>query len=118
MAADRTGHRVHVDPDYFQFYLRRGEAPWASDAVSETGYGRRLWSDGGFVYVGTHRRFRDDMPVTIAVLDAARPPPTTGGSTSPRCPCRPAPAVEMLQLGFRTTRRSSYPSRPGDLRLR
>lgn len=44
-----------VEPDYFQFYLRRGEAEMP-DVSAET-YQRRLWSDGRFVVVSTFRKF-------------------------------------------------------------
>ena len=42
-----------VNPWYRQFYLQRGEAPWASDQLSHAGIERALEEHGGFVYVGT-----------------------------------------------------------------
>ena len=42
-----------VRPWYRQFYLRRGDADWSSDQVSEDGYTRGLEVIDGFVYVGT-----------------------------------------------------------------
>jgi len=42
-----------VRPCYRQFYLRRGEADWNSDRVSQTGYENGLEEIDGFVYVGT-----------------------------------------------------------------
>lgn len=42
-----------VRPCYRQFYLRRGEADWNSDKVSQTGYENGLEEIDGFVYVGT-----------------------------------------------------------------
>lgn len=44
---------VIVRPWYRQFYLRRGDADWSSDQVSEDGYTRGLEVIDGFVYVGT-----------------------------------------------------------------
>lgn len=117
MAVDRTEHRVQVDPDYFQFYLRRGEAPWASDAVSETGYERRLWSDGGFVYVGTHRRF-GTMPVTITVLNG-RPdlPDDRWQHVAEVSLSAGAPTIEVFSWGSDDPA-FVVPVPTGDLRLR
>jgi len=42
-----------VKPWYRQFYLRRGDAEWASDRVSDRGYERRLEAIEGFVFIGT-----------------------------------------------------------------
>ena len=46
-----------VEPDYFQFYLRRPPAEEASAVVTDRGYWDRLWTDGRFVYVGMYRKF-------------------------------------------------------------
>ena len=51
MLVDQT--TTVVKPWYRQFYLRRGDAEWASDRVSDDGYEVRLEAIGGFVYVGT-----------------------------------------------------------------
>jgi hypothetical protein len=59
-----TWHGV-VEPDYFQFYARRGEASMPD--VSLATYERRLWSDGGFVVVSTFRKF-GTTPVTVDVV--------------------------------------------------
>lgn len=48
---------LSVEPEYFQFYLRRAGAPWSSDQVPDRGYRAHLWSNGSFVYVGTARKF-------------------------------------------------------------
>lgn len=61
-----SGDRIFVEPDYFQFYLRRATAPWAADRVTAVGYAQRLWTNGAFVYVGTHRKY-GATPVGIAV---------------------------------------------------
>lgn len=57
-----------VEPDYFQFCARRGDAGWASDQVSEEGRRDRLWSNGGFVYVSTRRKY-GSMPIGVHLLD-------------------------------------------------
>jgi hypothetical protein len=44
---------VTVHPWYRQFYLRRGDAAWRSDEISDDGYARGAESVGGFVFVGT-----------------------------------------------------------------
>jgi hypothetical protein len=44
---------AEVHPWYWQFYLQRGDAEWASERVSAQGYDLHLESFGGFVYVGT-----------------------------------------------------------------
>jgi hypothetical protein len=49
--------RGTVEPDYFQFYARRRGAEWAADKVTREGYEAQLWTDGGFVYVATKRKF-------------------------------------------------------------
>ena len=45
--------KVVANPWYRQFYLQRGDAPWASDQLSRAGIERALEESGGFVYVGT-----------------------------------------------------------------
>lgn len=60
---------VVVDADYSQFYARRVGAEWASDRVSDLGYEEHLWSNGSFIYVGTHRQF-GPTHVAVEVLDA------------------------------------------------
>jgi hypothetical protein len=42
-----------VRPWYRQFYVRRGDAEWRSDEISDDGCERGLEAIGGFVYVGT-----------------------------------------------------------------
>lgn len=61
-----------VEPDYFQFYARRSGHDWASDRVTSAGYEAHLWSDGGFVYVGTARKY-GTTPVVVKAWDR-RPP--------------------------------------------
>jgi hypothetical protein len=64
-----------VKPWYRQFYLRRGEAEWASDRVSDDGYQRGLEAIEGFVYVGT-AMYGNPTSVRVAVHDA-EPEPTS-----------------------------------------
>ena len=42
-----------VRPWYRQFYLRRGDAEWRSDQITQAGYERGAEEIDGFVYVGT-----------------------------------------------------------------
>lgn len=65
------GGRLSVEPDYGQFYLRRVGATWASGEITKDGIFQNLWTDGGFVYVGTNRKF-GTTPVEVA-LSASRP---------------------------------------------
>jgi hypothetical protein len=44
---------VVVQPWYRQFYLRRGDAEWCSDRISDDGYAQGLEAIDRFVYVGT-----------------------------------------------------------------
>lgn len=69
--------RIIVEPDFFQFYLRRAGAPWASDQVSDDGYDKHLWTDGAFVYVGTRRKYGSTV-VDVVLLQAKpdRPDPS------------------------------------------
>jgi hypothetical protein len=61
-----------VEPDYFQFYARRGEAPMPD--VSRETYQRRLWSGGGFVVVSTFRKF-GTTSLSVDVLPGEPGPP-------------------------------------------
>jgi hypothetical protein len=47
-----TGSAI-VHPWYRQFYLRRSDAEWCADQVSDDGYVQGLEAIDGFVYVGT-----------------------------------------------------------------
>lgn len=42
-----------VRPWHRQFYLRRGDAEWCSDRISDDGYASGLEAVDGFAYVGT-----------------------------------------------------------------
>jgi hypothetical protein len=65
--------KVVVKPWYRQFYLQRGDAPWASDQLSDAGIERALEETGGFVYVGTSMY---GNPVEVAVeLNDGEPSP-------------------------------------------
>ncbi len=60
--------KVVVNPWYRQFYLRRGDAPWASDQLSRAGIERALEESGGFVYVGTSM-YGNPVDVTLELHD-------------------------------------------------
>ena len=47
------GKSVMIRPWYRQFYLRRGDAEWYSDRISDHGYTSGLEAVDGFAYVGT-----------------------------------------------------------------
>lgn len=67
MVASQRAWSFTVEPDYAQFYALRSGAEWASDRVPSAGYEAHLWSDGGFVYIGTARRY-GTTSVTVEVL--------------------------------------------------
>jgi len=60
--------KVVVNPWYRQFYLQRGDAPWASDQLSPAGIERALEERGGFVYVGTSM-YGNPVEVTLELHD-------------------------------------------------
>ena len=60
---------VVVNPWYRQFYLQRGDAPWASERLSRAGIERALESWGGFVFVGTSM-YGNPVEVTLELHDA------------------------------------------------
>ena len=59
-----------VHPWYRQFYLRRGEAQWASDRVTAEGYVVRIEAIDGFVYAGTSM-YGHPTAVGVEVYDTA-----------------------------------------------
>ena len=59
-----------VHPWYRQFYLRRGDAEWASDRVTAEGYAVRIEAIDGFVYVGTSM-YGHPTAVRVEVHDTA-----------------------------------------------
>ena len=65
--------KVVVKPWYRQFYLQRGDAPWASDQLSDEGIERALEETGGFVYVGTSM-YGNPVEVTLELHDAEPSP--------------------------------------------
>jgi hypothetical protein len=68
-----AGAKVVVNPWYRQFYLQRGDAPWASDQLSPAGIERALEERGGFVYVGTSM-YGNPVEVTLELHDEAPSP--------------------------------------------
>jgi hypothetical protein len=67
MLSSRT--TVTVQPSYSQFYLKRGDAEWASESVSDEGYEARLEVIDGFVYVGVSM-YGNPTEVTFEVYDS------------------------------------------------
>ncbi len=47
---------AQIEVDFGQFYARRAGSDWASADVPSVGHQECLWSNGGFVYIGTTRR--------------------------------------------------------------
>ena len=72
-----------VHPWYRQFYLRRGDAEWASDRVTAEGYAVRIEAIDGFVYVGTSM-YGHPTAVRVGSTTPPRTPPTTP-TTRRRC---------------------------------
>lgn len=73
VATSNASHSLLVEPDYSQFYMRRGGSDaWHSADVPSIGYERHLWASGTFVYVGTVRQY-GTTAVRVEVLSA---PPT------------------------------------------
>jgi hypothetical protein len=64
---------AEVHPWYWQFYLRRGRAGWASDQVSPHGYKAHLECIDGFVYVGTWT-YGSSTSVTLELHDSEPTP--------------------------------------------
>jgi hypothetical protein len=62
---------AQIEPDYFQFYARRAGAKWASDQTTDAGYEAHQWSNGGFVTIGTARKFG----TTTAAVEVWHTPP-------------------------------------------
>jgi len=69
-----TGSRFTVQPWYRQFYLRRGDAPWASDQVSNETYEVGVEAIGGFVVVGTEM-YGSPTEVVVEADDEEPPVP-------------------------------------------
>jgi hypothetical protein len=70
-----------VRPWYRQFYLRRGEADWSSDHVSDDGYASGLEAIDGFVYVGT-TMYGSPTEVVVSVRDADPGPHASADRTA------------------------------------
>lgn len=79
--------RAVVNPWYRQFYLQRGDEPWASDRITAEGYDRALDAVGGFAYVGTSMygnpveltlELHDDEPALLEKADRVTEVSLTG----------------------------------------
>jgi len=73
--ASSTRISAVLKPWYRQFYVRRGDAPWASDEVSSEGYDRGVEAIGGFMYVGT-TMYGSPTTVTVEVTETEPPTPS------------------------------------------
>lgn len=67
---------IVVKPWYWQFYLRRGDAEWASDRVSDAGYASGAEAIDGFVYIGT-TMYGSPTQLTVDVTEQTPPAPTS-----------------------------------------
>ena len=65
---------VVVRPWYRQFYVRRGDADWLSDQISDAGYERGLEAIDGFAYIGT-TMYGSPTSIGVRVHDRAPGPP-------------------------------------------
>ena len=114
--SDLAADHCVVEPDYFQFYARRSGAAWASDKVPPEGYQARLWSDGGFVYVGTRRKF-GTTPVDVAVLPSRASDPDALWQHVVEVSLAPGGPLEIFDWpGDEPALTIELP--PGDMRLR
>lgn len=86
-----------VTPWYRQFYLRRGEADWASDQVSEAGYERGLDAIDGFVYVGT-TMFGNPTEVSVEVHES-HPEPSDEADRVVEVPLAGSGSLAILSWG-------------------
>jgi hypothetical protein len=64
---------VVVRPWYRQFYLQRGDAPWASDRITEAGYEAALDAVDGFACVATSM-YGNPAAVTVELHEREPPP--------------------------------------------
>jgi hypothetical protein len=89
--------KVVVNPWYRQFYLQRGDAPWASDQLSRAGIERALEESGGFVYVGTSMY---GNPVEVALeLHDEEPSPDEHADRVTEVPLSGSGALGVLSWG-------------------
>jgi hypothetical protein len=92
---------AEVEPDYFQFYARRANAEWASDKTTEAGYEAHLWSNGGFVTIGTARKF-GTTAVAVEVWDIRPDEPDERWQHVAEVSLEPGDSLEILSWGDET----------------
>jgi hypothetical protein len=86
---------AQIEPDYFQFYARRAGAAWASDPATDAGYEAHLWSNGGFVMIGTARKF-GTTEVGVEVWDTAPDQPDEQWQHVAEVSLEPGGSLEIL----------------------
>ncbi|HET8526681.1 MAG TPA: hypothetical protein VFM81_08600, partial [Actinomycetota bacterium] len=89
---------TQVDPDYFQFYARRANAEWASDKVPSPGYEEHLWSNGGFVTIGSARKF-GTAAVAVEVWDTLPDQPDEQWQHVAEVSLEPGGSLEVFSWG-------------------
>ena len=92
---------TEVEPDYFQFYARRANAEWASDKTTEAGYEAHLWSNSGFVTIGTARKF-GTTAVAVEVWDMRPDEPGERWQHVAEVSLEPGDSLEILSWGDET----------------
>lgn len=107
--------RGFVEPDYFQFYARRGEAEVPQ--LSAEDYRDRLWSDGRFVVIGTHRKF-GTTALSVEVADAEPAPPAEDWQHVAEVSLAGEGPLEVLSWPGDVPPRSSHELPTGPVRLR
>ncbi|WP_191279590.1 hypothetical protein [Nocardioides flavus (ex Wang et al. 2016)] len=104
-----------VEPDYFQFYARRGDA--AMPDVSLETYERRLWTDGRFVVVSTFRKY-GTTPVSVDVVAEEPPGPGEEWQHIAEVSLEGSEPLEVLSWEVDEGPRSLHEVPAGPLRLR
>ena len=89
---------AQIEPDYFQFYARRADAAWVSDPAPDAGYEAHLWSNGGFVTIGTARKF-GTTEVGVEVWDTAPDQPDEQWQHVAEVSLEPGGSLEVFGWG-------------------
>jgi hypothetical protein len=92
---------AQVEPDYFQFYAWRAGAEWASGQTPSAGYEAHLWSNGGFVTIGTDRKF-GTTAVAVEVWDTPPDQPDEHWQHVAEVSLEPGGPLEILSWGDET----------------
>jgi hypothetical protein len=92
---------AQIEPDYFQFYARRAGAAWASDRTTDAGYEAHLWSNGGFVTIGTARKF-GKTAVAVEAWDTTPDQPDEDWQHVAEVTLEPGGPLEIFSWGDET----------------